>query len=175
MTIVSFILFLAFAGALTWFIVRKQDVGSNTGFFLAGRSLTYPLIAASLLLTNLSTEQMVGLNGSAFRQGLCVMAWEVVAVVSLVAMAWFFLPKFLKSGVTTVPEYLELRYGKSTGTIANAIFLFFYVFLLLPLILYTGAVALRQILDFHSLCSAASAPAPCLTPSTASACSSAAS
>ena len=151
MTIVSFILFLAFAGALTWFIVRKQDVGSNTGFFLAGRSLTYPLIAASLLLTNLSTEQMVGLNGSAFRQGLCVMAWEVVAVVSLVAMAWFFLPKFLKSGVTTVPEYLELRYGKSTGTIANAIFLFFYVFLLLPLILYTGAVALRQILDFHSL------------------------
>ena len=120
MTIVSFILFLAFAGALTWFIVRKQDVGSNTGFFLAGRSLTYPLIAASLLLTNLSTEQMVGLNGSAFRQGLCVMAWEVVAVVSLVAMAWFFLPKFLKSGVTTVPEYLELRYGKSTGTIANA-------------------------------------------------------
>jgi SSS family solute:Na+ symporter len=151
MTIVSFILFLAFAGALTWFIVRKQDVGSNTGFFLAGRSLTYPLIAASLLLTNLSTEQMVGLNGSAFRQGLCVMAWEVVAVVSLVAMAWFFLPKFLKSGVTTVPEYLELRYGKSTGTIANAIFLFFYVFLLLPLILYTGAVALRQILDFNTL------------------------
>ncbi len=151
MTIVSFILFLAFAGALTWFIVRKQDVGSNTGFFLAGRSLTYPLIAASLLLTNLSTEQMVGLNGSAFRQGLCVMAWEVVAVVSLVAMAWFFLPKFLKSGVTTVPEYLELRYGKSTGTIANAIFLFFYVFLLLPLILYTGAVALKQILDFQTL------------------------
>ena len=151
MTIVSFILFLAFAGVLTWLIVRKQDVGSNTGFFLAGRSLTFPLIAASLLLTNLSTEQMVGLNGSAFRQGLCVMAWEVVAVVSLVAMAWFFLPKFLKSGVTTVPEYLELRYGKSTGTIANAIFLFFYVFLLLPLILYTGAVALRQILDFHSL------------------------
>jgi SSS family solute:Na+ symporter len=151
MTIVSFILFLAFAGALTWFIVRKQDVGSNTGFFLAGRSLTYPLIAASLLLTNLSTEQMVGLNGSAFRQGLCVMAWEVVAVVSLVAMAWFFLPKFLKSGVTTVPEYLELRYGKSTGTIANAIFLFFYVFLLLPLILYTGATALQQILDFKTL------------------------
>ena len=151
MTIISFILFLAFAGALTWFIVRKQDVGSNTGFFLAGRSLTYPLIAASLLLTNLSTEQMVGLNGSAFRQGLCVMAWEVVAVVSLVAMAWFFLPKFLKSGVTTVPEYLELRYGKSTGTIANAIFLFFYVFLLLTLILYTGAVALRQILDFNTL------------------------
>ena len=151
MTIVSFILFLAFAGVLTWLIVRKQDVGSNTGFFLAGRSLTYPLIAASLLLTNLSTEQMVGLNGSAFRQGLCVMAWEVVAVVSLVAMAWFFLPKFLKSGVTTVPEYLELRYGKSTGTIANAIFLFFYVFLLLPLILYTGAVALKQILDFQTL------------------------
>ena len=151
MTIVSFILFLAFAGVLTWLIVRKQDVGSNTGFFLAGRSLTFPLIAASLLLTNLSTEQMVGLNGSAFRQGLCVMAWEVVAVVSLVAMAWFFLPKFLKSGVTTVPEYLELRYGKSTGTIANAIFLFFYVFLLLPLILYTGAVALKQILDFQTL------------------------
>lgn len=151
MTIASFILFIVLAGVATWLIVRKQEVSSQDGFFLAGRSLTYPLIAASLLLTNLSTEQMVGLNGSAFRQGMCVMAWEVVAVVSLVAMAWFFLPKFLKSGVTTVPEYLELRFGKSTGQLANGLFLIFYVVLLLPLILYTGATALAQILDFKAL------------------------
>ncbi len=151
MTIISFILFIAIAAVGTWLFVRKSENSSQTGFFLAGRSLTYPLIAASLLLTNLSTEQMVGLNGSAFRQGLCVMAWEVVAVVSLVAMAWFFLPKFLKSGVATVPEYLELRFGKSTGMLANGLFLIFYVVLLLPLILYTGATALAQILDFKAL------------------------
>lgn len=151
MTLLSFVLFIVIAAVGTWLIVRKKENSSSEGFFLAGRSLTYPLIAASLLLTNLSTEQMVGLNGSAFRQGMCVMAWEVVAVVSLVAMAWFFLPKFLKSGVATVPEYLELRFGKSTGMYANGLFLIFYVILLLPLILYTGATGLSQILNFKEL------------------------
>lgn len=66
---------------LTWIITRKDDHSSSAGFFLAGRSLSFPLIAGSLLLTNLSTEQLVGLNGAAFTDGLCVMVWEVVAVV----------------------------------------------------------------------------------------------
>lgn len=66
MTILSFLFFTALVGVLTYFITRKDDHKSSIGYFLAGRSLTFPLIAGSLLLTNLSTEQMVGLNGAAF-------------------------------------------------------------------------------------------------------------
>ena len=148
--IVSFIFFTALVGLLTWMITRKDDHQSTGGYFLAGRSLTFPLIAGSLLLTNLSTEQLVGLNGAAFNDGLCVMVWEVVAVIALVFMAWFFLPRFLKSGVATVPEYLEIRFDRPTRLITNIIFLLAYVGILLPIILYTGARGMIDIMDVES-------------------------
>jgi len=146
-TLVSFLFFTGLVGLLTWLITRKDDHDTSQGYFLAGRSLTFPLIAGSLLLTNLSTEQMVGLNGDAFSFGLCVMVWEVVCVVALVFMAWFFLPRFLKSGVATVPEYLEIRFDHQTQVITNIIFLLAYVGILLPIILYTGAEGMIGILD----------------------------
>ena len=151
LTLGSFLFFTGLVGVLTWWITRRDDHASSQGYFLAGRSLTFPLIAGSLLLTNLSTEQMVGLNGAAFTDGLCVMVWEVVAVLALVAMALFFLPRFLKSGVATVPEYLELRYDHTTQVITNLIFLVAYVAILLPIILYTGATGMIGILDIQSL------------------------
>ncbi len=146
-TIVSFLFCTALVAVLTWYFTRNDDHSTSQGFFLAGRSLPYPLIAGSLLLTNLSTEQLVGLNGDAFLYGLCVMVWEVVAVIALVFMAWFFLPRFLKSGVSTVPEYLQLRFDRSTQVISNIIFLIAYVVILLPMILYSGAVGMVDILD----------------------------
>ena len=151
MTFLSFVFFTGLVGLLTWIITRKADHATSEGYFLAGRNLTFPFIAGSLLLTNLSTEQMVGLNGSAFVDGLSVMAWEVLAVVALVAMALFFLPRFLKSGVATVPQYLEIRFDKTTSTITNLIFLVAYAAILLPIILYTGATGLNGILDIPSL------------------------
>ena len=147
LTLVSFLFFTALVAVLTWYITRNDDVSTSDGFFLAGRSLTFPFIAGSLLLTNLSTEQLVGLNGAAFTDGLCVMVWEVVSVVALVFMAWFFLPRFLKSGVTTVPEYLEIRFDRETQVITNIIFLLAYVGILLPIILYTGATGMIGIMD----------------------------
>ncbi len=151
MTLLSFLGFTIFAAVLTFFITRRDEKGSTEGFFLGGRSLTYPVIAGSLLLTNLSTEQMVGLNGAAFKDGLCVMAWEVVAVIALVLMALFFLPKFLKAGITTVPQFLENRFDRSTQTLANMIFLVAYAFILIPIILYSGAVGFAQMLDLKNL------------------------
>jgi len=151
LTIVSFVFFTVFAAGLTWFLTRKHDKTTTEGFFLGGRSLTFPIIAGSLLLTNLSTEQMVALNGAAFEHGLSVMAWEVVAVIALVLMAIFFLPKFLKLGITTVPQFLELRYDRTTQSIANTIFLLAYTFILIPIILYTGALGLISMIDFESL------------------------
>jgi SSS family solute:Na+ symporter len=151
MTIVSFLFFTGLVAFLTWRFTKNDDHSSTGGYFLAGRSLTFPLIAGSLLLTNLSTEQMVGLNGAAFADGLCVMVWEVVCVVALVFMAWFFLPKFLKSGVSTVPQYLEIRFDRQTQVITNVIFLVAYVGILLPIILYTGATGMIGILDVPSM------------------------
>jgi len=151
MILITFVLFTSLVGLLTWYFTRKSDNSTSNGYFLAGRSLTFPIIAGSLLLTNLSTEQMVGLNGAAFVDGLSVMAWEVVAVVALVVMALFFLPRFLKSGIATVPQYLEIRFDKQTSAITNMIFLIAYAAILLPILLYTGATGLSGILDVPSL------------------------
>ena len=151
MVFLSFIAFTSFAAVTTYLITRNSEKSSATGYFLGGRSLTFPVIAGSLLLTNLSTEQMVGLNGAAFKDGLAVMAWEVVAVIALVFMALFFLPKFLRAGITTVPEFLEKRFDKRTQALTNFVFLLAYALLLIPLILYTGALGLSEMLDLKSI------------------------
>lgn len=151
MILLSFLAFTLFAAFLTFMITRRDEKGSSDGFFLGGRSLTFPIIAGSLLLTNLSTEQMVGLNGSAFKDGLAVMAWEVVAVIALVLMALFFLPRFLKAGITTVPQFLENRFDKSTQTLVNMVFLIAYAVILIPIILYSGARGLSEMLNLQEL------------------------
>jgi len=150
-TLGTFVFFTGLVGLITWIITHKDDHGTSTGYFLAGRSLTFPLIAGSLLLTNLSTEQMVGLNGDAFTDGFCVMVWEVVAVLGLVAMAMFFLPRFLRSGVATVPQLLNIRFDHQTEVITNLIFLIAYATILLPIILYTGAKGMIGILDIEGM------------------------
>ena len=139
LTLLSFVFFTGLVAFITWRMTRHDDHRHSKGYFLAGRSLTFPVIAGSLLMTNLSTGQMVGLNGAAFTDGLSVMAWEVVAVVSLVAMAMFFLPRFLKSGITTLPELLALRFDRTTQLLANIIFMVAYAVILLPSILYSGS------------------------------------
>lgn len=151
MTLLSFLAFTLVAALASFMLTRGQERRSSEGFFLGGRSLTYPVIAGSLLLTNLSTEQMVGLNGAAFKDGLCVMAWEVVAVVALVLMALYFLPRFLQTGITTVPQFLEQRFDIKTQALANVIFLAAYALILIPTILYSGAVGLSQMLDLKTL------------------------
>lgn len=148
---ITFLFFTILVAIVSWLATRKSNLNTQDGYFLAGRSLTFPFIAGSLLLTNLSTEQMVGLNGAAFEHGLSVMAWEVVATITLVLMAIFFLPRFLKSGIATVPQYLKKRFDSQTEMITNIIFLFAYAAILLPVILYTGATGLMSILDVKGL------------------------
>ena len=94
---------------------------------------------------------MVGLNGAAFTDGFSVMAWEVIAVCALVLMGLFFLPRFLKSGVATVPQFLEERFDQGTRTITTLIFLVAYAVILLPIVLYTGARGLNGMLDMQAL------------------------
>ncbi|HMP77123.1 MAG TPA: solute:sodium symporter family transporter [Kiritimatiellia bacterium] len=149
--LLSFLFFTGLVAFITWRVTRKDDHASSEGFFLAGRRLTFPFIAGSLLLTNLSTEQLVGLNGAAFSDGFSVMAWEVLAVAGLVAMALFFLPRYLKSGITTIPQLMEIRFDHGTQVITNLIFLGAYATILLPIILYSGAMGLVGMMDVGGL------------------------
>lgn len=151
LTLCSFAFFTGLVGVITVVLTRKDDHASSEGYFLAGRTLTGGYIAGSLMLTNLSTEQLVGLNGAAFTDGICVIAWEVIAALSLVLMALFFLPRYLKSGVATVPQFLEGRFDSGTRTITTVIFLFAYAAILLPILLYTGATGLAGILNIREL------------------------
>ena len=150
MTFISFALFTAAVALLTWFLTRGKAVDDEAGYFLAGRGLTGPFIAGSLLLTNLSTEQLVGLNGTAWKEGLSAMVWEVVAGASLVFLALFFLPRYLKSGIATIPEFLEERYGAAVRVLTLAIFIVAYMLILLPFVLYSGASGLSNMLDLES-------------------------
>lgn len=149
--LLSFLLFTGLVAGLTWYLTHKDDHATSDGFFLAGRKLGAVVIAGSLLLTNLSAEQLVGLNGAAFKDGLHVMVWEIVTVIAIVLLAVFFLPKFLRSGITTVPQFLGVRFGPSTRAITTIIFLIAYAVILLPIILYAGAQGLKEMIDFAGL------------------------
>lgn len=145
--IVSFIGFTLLVAVITWWKVRKQDTGSEQGYFLAGRSLKAPIIAASLMLTNLSTEQLVGLSGQAYRSGMSVMGWEVTSAITLIFLALIFLPRYLQRGIATIPDFLEERYDKTTRIIIDFCFLIATGVCFLPIVLYSGALALNSL--FH--------------------------
>ncbi len=149
--ILSFVGFTAMVAIISYFATRTTDETSSDGYFLGGRSLTAGVIAGSLLLTNLSTEQIVGLNGSAYKDGLSVMAWETLAAIAIVITAVFLLPRYLKGGLTTVPQFLAKRFDVSTKTITSALFLTGYVVVLLPVILYSGSVAISGMFNVPEL------------------------
>lgn len=149
--IVSFLGFTGLVALISYFFTKKNNKNSSDGYFLGGRSLTAGVIAGSLLLTNLSTEQIVGLNGSAFENGLSVMAWETLAAIAMIITALYLLPRYLKSGLITVPEFLENRFDKTTKTITSILFLTGYAVVLLPVILYSGSVALSGMFDIQNI------------------------
>lgn len=149
--IISFVGFTLLVAVISYYATRSTDENSSDGYFLGGRSLTAGVIAGSLLLTNLSTEQIVGLNGSAYTDGLSVMAWETLAAIAMVVTAIFLLPRYLKGGLTTVPQFLSKRFDVATKTITSGLFLTGYVVVLLPVILYSGSVAISGMFDVPTL------------------------
>ena len=151
MGLVSFLGFTILVAVVAWYSTRNTNESSADGYFLGGRSLTATVIAGSLLLTNLSTEQIVGLNGAAFSEGILVMAWETLAAIAMVVTAVFLLPRYLKGGLTTVPQFLEKRYDTMTKTITSGLFLSGYVVVLLPIVLYSGALAFGAMFNIPEL------------------------
>ncbi|MFI2744635.1 solute:sodium symporter family transporter [Zhouia sp. PK063] len=151
MEILSFVGFTLLVAVISYFATRKTNEQTSDGYFLGGRSLTATVVAGSLLLTNLSTEQIVGLNGQAYSEGILVMAWETLAAIAMVVTAIFLLPKYLKGGLTTIPQFLETRYDKGTKTIASVLFLLGYIVIFLPIVLYSGSLAVSTMFNIPQL------------------------
>jgi SSS family solute:Na+ symporter len=143
----SFIIFTLLVAWISYRTTKEENLNETTGYFLAGRSLPWFVIAGSLFLTNISAEQLTGLNGNAFAKGASVMAWETVAAVTMIILAVVFLPRFLRGGVATVPQFLEARYGKRMRSVASFIFIYAIVIGFLPFVLYAGAITLGKLFN----------------------------
>ena len=151
LSIISFLGFTLLVAFVAWYATRGTDEKSADGFYLGGRSLGALTIAGSLLLTNLSAEQIVGLNGQSFAEGVLVMAWETLAAIAIVITAIFLLPKYMRSGITTIPEFIEGRFDHQTRAILAVLFLIAFGVVLLPTILYSGSLAFSTMFDLPEL------------------------
>lgn len=150
-TLISFVLFTALVAIISSVKTKGDDLESAEGYFLAGRGLPGVVIAGSLLLTNLSAEQLVGLNGQSWATNMGPIAWEVGSLFTLLVLAYYFLPKFLKMGVITIPMLMETRYGKATKTMFSLVIVIMYSILNLPVILYSGAVVFEQMFGISDI------------------------
>jgi len=150
-TLLSFIGFTLFVAGYAWYRMRNDNLHTQDGYFLGGRSLTGPVIAASLIMTNISTEHLVGMNGSAYKNGFIIIAWEVTSALALIVAAVYFVPKYLRMGLTTIPEYLERRFDKDTRSLIALFLLVSFAVTLLPIVLYTGAINLESIFNISGL------------------------
>lgn len=155
--ICTFLATTGLVGLATWVLcTRVMTESKNTGaaddFFAGGRSLKWYVVAGSLMLTNLSTEQLVGLNGNVYKDRNLAGIWfEAGAAIAMVLTATVFLPRYMALGLTTTSAYLGERFDLCTRTMGSVLFLVFYVFLVCPFALYTGSLAMRNSFDLHSI------------------------
>lgn len=125
---------------------KKGETRSSEDYFLAGKSLPWWAIGASLIASNISAEQFIGMSGSGFRLGLAIATYEWMAAVTLLLVAWLFIPIYLKKGIFTMPQFLEVRYDARVRTLLAIFWLLVYVFVNLTSVVYLGALALKGIM-----------------------------
>lgn len=122
---------------------RKKNEHDAKAYFLAEGTLTWWAIGASLIASNISAEQFIGMSGEGFFLGIAVAAYEWIAAIALIIVAVWFIPVYLKNKIYTMPQFLKTRYNESTALIMAVFWLFLYVFVNLTSILYLGAVAIN--------------------------------
>ncbi|NUY80546.1 sodium/solute symporter [Flavobacterium sp. MAH-1] len=152
--VIFIIYFFVVAGYGYWIYKKKkgEGVSDSKDFFLAEGSLTWWAIGASLIASNISAEQFIGMSGNGFFVGVAVAAYEWVAAIALIIVAVWFIPVYLKNKIFTMPQFLETRYNESVSLIMAIFWLFLYVFVNLTSILYLGAIAIDNMAgggNFH--------------------------
>jgi solute:Na+ symporter, SSS family len=147
--IISFVLILVTIYLYAFYRTKSIDKHNSDGFFLGGRTLTGTTLGMSIVMTNLSTEHLVGQNGQSYVAGVEVMAWEVTAAVAIVLCAWVFLPRYFKYGVDTVSDFIEVRYDTTTKRIVSILFIFTYVVSFMPVVLYSGSLIFNDLFNIE--------------------------
>jgi SSS family solute:Na+ symporter len=144
--IVFFLYFIIIVGYGLWIYRRKKkEHASSKDYFLAEGSLTWWAIGASLIASNISAEQFIGMSGSGFKMGLAIATYEWMAAATLIIVAVFFMPVYLKNKIFTMPQYLNQRYNSNVAMIMAVFWLLLYVLVNLTSILYLGALAISSI------------------------------
>ncbi len=139
-----FAAFVLFVVGFSMYKSRREKTSED--YFLAGRGLTWPLIGLSIVAANLSTEQFVGMAGQgAGNVGLAVSNWQLTGAVGIIIVAFFFLPRFLRAGIYTMPEYLEYRYNSAARLLMAIYTVIIYVFVTTATVLYSGALTIETI------------------------------
>lgn len=126
--------------------VSRKNKESTEGYFLAGKSLPWWSIGASLIAANISAEQFIGMSGSGFSIGLGIASYEWMAAITLILVGKFFIPIFIKRNIYTIPEFVEMRYSRKLKTILAVFWLCLYIFVNLTSVLYLGGLAIEIIL-----------------------------
>jgi len=144
--IVFFFYFIIIVGYGLWIYNRKKKAQTDSNdYFLAEGSLTWWAIGASLIASNISAEQFIGMSGSGFKMGLAIATYEWMAAATLILVAVFFMPVYLKNKIFTMPQYLNQRYNSNVAMIMAVFWLLLYVLVNLTSILYLGALAISSI------------------------------
>jgi len=144
--IVFLIYFIIVAGYGYWVYRQKKTLGSSTkDYFLAEGSLTWWAIGASIIASNISAEHFIGMSGSGFAMGLAIASYEWMAAATLIIVAVFFLPIYLKNKIYTMPQFLSGRYNNTVSTLMAVFWLLVYVFVNLTSIFFLGAIAIETI------------------------------
>lgn len=125
---------------------RKGHKKDSKDYFLASKALPFWAIGASLIASNISAEQFIGMSGSGFAMGLAISTYEWMAAATLLVVGFFFLPVFLRKGIYTMPQFLESRYDERVRTAMAIFWLFLYVFVNLTSVLYLGALSIETIM-----------------------------
>ena len=144
---------MVFMALVAWisYLKTRGEVSTRDGYFLAGRGLGAVFIAGSMLLTNLSAEQLIGLNGSAYGFNLSSMGWEVTAAVATIAMAFIFLPRYVAGAFSTLPQFLNDRFDGSVRRMSVILFMVGYGLVTIPSVLYSGSIAVLRLFDVPEL------------------------
>lgn len=151
-SILDYAIFIGYACVIMFiglFVSRtkKGQAKSSQDYFLASRSLAWWAIGASIIASNISAEQFIGMSGSGFVIGLGIASYEFIAAATLIIVAVFFLPIYLKANIYTMPQFLEIRYDKRVKTIMAFFWLLVFIFVNLTSILYLGALAINKIME----------------------------
>lgn len=140
--------FILVAGYGYWVYNRKKKatISASHDYFLAEGSLTWWAIGASLIASNISAEQFIGMSGNGYFVGIAVAAYEWIAALALIIIAVWFMPVYLKNKIYTMPQFLKTRYNETVSLIMAIFWLFLYVFVNLTSILYLGAIAISGLI-----------------------------